>query len=372
MIIDLATAAHLAAAAAPDTTADSESHTSPDVPTGTISHSAAHASALDVSAGTPLSSGHLEARSAEDRAQTIAVLRRRIATMGGDVAASMFTEGNAVRAIPTLAPAEQDTQQSSYEINPEAVIPVGSALAGVLTEGGIPRAAATVMSESPTMMVEMFAAATAAGSRVAFVGPACIHWSAVHAAGGDLSRMVVVNVDDIAPIPDATVWSVVAVLCEGCDLVVCMPSGAGGVSTAEARAVMARVRTSRCALIVTTDTWPSPALHLAATVQKYHGIRAGGGRLRGITLSVEARGRKQPPTRTQWTIGTPDPDIRPRRTALRVGKAPRRTSGGAGRTPTPLRPSLTGSARTSATTSPFVGQPMVQLASYKQHRESQS
>lgn len=204
-------------------------------------------------------------------------LRRRITLIAGG--------GQGVAPAPAVAPLqEQDS----------LVVPQW--LGRHLVRGGLPRGAVTDVTACPTALVELVSAVTAAGGCAAVVGWPRLALAAVAAAGGDLDRTVVV------PDPAPHTGAVLGTLVDGLDLVVHrteMP-----VTPTAARPVEARLRRSRCALVV-CGGWPGARLHLDWRIDGVTGLGRGSGRIRGVTVSGSAHGQGQPPVTFRECVGTP-------------------------------------------------------------------
>ncbi|AGP31490.1 hypothetical protein [Corynebacterium terpenotabidum] len=163
-----------------------------------------------------------------------------------------------------------------------------------LTRGGLPRGAVTEVTACPTALVDLLATVTAAGGCAAVVDYPQLSLAAVAATGGDLDRTVL--------IPDATphTGAVLGTLVEGLDLVIYRV--VTPVTPTAARPVEARLRRSRCALVV-CGGWPGARLHLDWQVEGVTGLGRGSGRIRGVTLTGRAHGQGQPPVTFREQIG---------------------------------------------------------------------
>ena len=122
-----------------------------------------------------------------DRGDRIAVLRSRMAALGG-----------------TEAPAVAD---------PEEILPVPSELGKLLVSGGLARRQAVAVSDCPALVVEIICSVTARGGQVAVVGWPDLLLAQV-SESGDVDKVIVI------PDPGPDPWSVVGVLVEGMDLVI--------------------------------------------------------------------------------------------------------------------------------------------------------
>lgn len=162
-------------------------------------------------------------------------------------------------------------------------------LAGQLAGGGLARGAVTAMADCPAAVVDILAHVTANGGCAAVVGYPNLALAAVAAAGGELSRLIIV------PDPAPHVGAVLSTLAEGLDLVVCVP--VQRVTPTFARPVEARLRKSSCVLLSCDVPWPGARLNLDVQVSGVHGLGRGSGRIRSIGVTGRVWGKGQPPQR---------------------------------------------------------------------------
>ena len=162
-------------------------------------------------------------------------------------------------------------------------------LAGQLAGGGLARGAVTAMADCPAAVVDILAHVTANGGCAAVVGYPNLALAAVAAAGGELSRLIIV------PDPAPHVGAVLSTLAEGVDLVVYVP--VQRVTPTFARPVEARLRKSSCALLSCGAPWPGARLNLDVQVAGVHGLGRGSGRIRSISVAGRVWGKGQPPQR---------------------------------------------------------------------------
>lgn len=215
-------------------------------------------------------------------------LRRRITLIAGEPQPA---------AAPTTAPivvAEQPVVAGIASGPAPDSLVVPGWLGQHLTGGGLPRGAVTDAEDCPSALVDVLATVTAAGGCAAVVGYPGLALAAVEASGGDLDRTVVI------PDPAPHTGAVLGTLVEALDLVVYRASSP--VTPSAARPVDARLRRSRCALVV-CGGWPGARLHLAWRTDGVTGLGHGSGRIRGIVLSGRAHGRGQPPVSFRENIG---------------------------------------------------------------------
>lgn len=162
-------------------------------------------------------------------------------------------------------------------------------LAGQLAGGGLARGAVAAMADCPAAVVDILAHVTANGGCAAVVGYPNLALAAVAAAGGELSRLIIV------PDPAPHVGAVLSTLAEGVDLVVYVP--VQRVTPTFARPVEARLRKSSCALLSCGAPWPGARLNLDVRVSGVHGLGRGSGRIRSVGVTGRVWGKGQPPQR---------------------------------------------------------------------------
>ncbi|RMB78861.1 hypothetical protein AYK61_07790 [Rhodococcus sp. SBT000017] len=184
---------------------------------------------------------------------------------------------------------EPSTQRPTRQ---RPVLPVPSALIEVLPHGGLVRGTVASVSGAGSLLIGLVAAVTGAGGHVAVIGQPRFGILAAVEMGAQLSKLALI------PDPGPDPVEVAAILLDGVDLVVL---GLGGlsVSPTRARAVVARARSKGSTLLVTDGHWDGAELRLDASVHGYDGLgtgrELGRGRLRGVRLSVCARGKAMRP-----------------------------------------------------------------------------
>lgn len=216
--------------------------------------------------------------------ERVALLRSRMAAVPsrGETASIRIDGSDPARS-------EASTQSRSRRL---PVLPVPSALAGMLPHGGLVRGTVASVSGAGSLLIGLVAAVTGAGGHVAVVGQPRFGILAAVEMGAQLSKLALI------PDPGSDPVEVAAILLDGVDLVVL---GLGGLSVppTRARAVVARARSKGSTLLVTDGHWDGAELRLDATVHGYDGLGSGRelgrGRLRGVRLSVCARGRSMRP-----------------------------------------------------------------------------
>lgn len=170
------------------------------------------------------------------------------------------------------------------------VLPVPPALAPLLPDRGLVKGSVVAYTGAGALLAGLLAAVTEPGGHVAAVGLPRLGLLAAAEMGARLDR--------IAVIPDAghDPMEVAAVLLDGMELVV-LGLGDIAVTPARARVLAAKARGKAATLLVTGGSWPAPDLRLESRVAGYTGLGTGSGRIRSISLDIEARGRAGVPVR---------------------------------------------------------------------------
>ncbi|QIS09115.1 hypothetical protein [Nocardia arthritidis] len=169
-------------------------------------------------------------------------------------------------------------------------LPVPAALAELLPVGGLARGSVVSYTGASSLLAGLLATVTGTGGYAALVGVPRLGLLAAVEMGARLERLAVVA--DPGPDPVA----VTAVLLDGIDLIV-LGLGGAAVPPSRAKVIAARARSRGATLVVTDGRWDNPALRLSARIAGYGGLGAGSGRLRSVSLDVEARGKAGPPRR---------------------------------------------------------------------------
>ncbi|WP_206491782.1 hypothetical protein [Rhodococcus sp. KRD162] len=225
--------------------------------------------------------------------ERVALLRSRMAAVPsrGETASVRIDNSDAAPARSELDDSEPSTASESA-VRQRPVLPVPSALIEVLPHGGLVRGTVASVSGAGSLLIGLVAAVTGAGGHVAVVGQPRFGILAAVEMGAQLSKLALI------PDPGPDPVEVAAILLDGVDLVVL---GLGGlsVSPTRARAVVARARSKGSTLLVTDGHWDGAELRLDASVHGYDGLgtgrELGRGRLRGVRLSVCARGKAMRP-----------------------------------------------------------------------------
>lgn len=180
---------------------------------------------------------------------------------------------------------------------PEETLSVPQPLAMALSQSGLPKRSVTQLSDTPALAIELIAHATSTGAYVAIVGWPELVLAGVAESGGQLARVIT--------IPDAGLdpYHVVAVLCEGMDLVVYRSAQTVALSPVRARPMLAKLRKGNAALVLVNATVASPAVTIDARVSGYRGIGHGTGRIRGIDIDVSLIQKGRGPAHLTLPIG---------------------------------------------------------------------
>ena len=172
------------------------------------------------------------------------------------------------------------------------VLPVLSALRGLLPRGGLVRGSVVAVAEFGLLCLALMAAASADGAWCAVAG---IPEAGVLAAAGlglDTERTLLV------PAPGPAWPQVVASLLDGCELVLLRPPAPAPVQVR--RRLEATLRRGRGVLLVAGD-WPGAQVRLRVVTQRWTGLGDGHGRLRACCAEVAAHGRGEAAAaRTCW------------------------------------------------------------------------
>ncbi|MBB3039678.1 hypothetical protein [Hoyosella altamirensis] len=210
------------------------------------------------------------------RHEQIEQLRSRIAAVPGRVGS----------VVPVDSPGPGDV---SEERSAEAEkLPVPGPFEAVLPGRRLAKGSILGITGSRFVLLGLIASVTAAGGHVAVVGMPELSLLAVAEMGGELRRIAVI------PDPGPDPVEVAAVLLDGVDLVV-LGMGGTHVSYTRARALTARARSKKAVLVAVDGQWPQPEIVLESHVRAYRGLGRGHGRIRGLSLTMQARGRSFQP-----------------------------------------------------------------------------
>ena len=172
------------------------------------------------------------------------------------------------------------------------MLPVLSALHGLLPRRGLPRGSVLTVAEFGLLCLALVAGASADG---AWCGIAGIPEAGVLAAAGlglDAERTLLVP--ELGP-----GWpQVVASLLDGCELVLLRPPARAPAQVRQR--LEATLRRGRGVLLVAGD-WPGAQVRLRVVSQRWTGLGYGHGRLRACCAEVVADGRGEAAmTRSRW------------------------------------------------------------------------
>lgn len=214
------------------------------------------------------------------RSERIHALRSRMSAMGAPV------------------PQLQEDHGSQPELPPtqEVILPAPVALSRFLPAEGFPRRAVTLFPDQPLLVVELLAHVTARGGYAAMVGWREFAYAGVVESGGVCENIIVI------PDPGPQPLNVVAVLCEGLDLVVYHGMGAT-LSPTQARPLLGKLRRGTAVLIMVGTGVPSPAVTVDARITDYLGIGSGQGRIRGVQMQISITARGHAPVGGTVVLG---------------------------------------------------------------------
>lgn len=204
-----------------------------------------------------------------DRADQLQKLRQQMAAISGKVGGDRSSAGR----FQEVLPAGKD------------LLPVSDALASSI--GRVLRRGTVVVARGArSLPLDVVASVTKAGGYAAIVGSPDVSVLAAVERGADLSRLALI------PNPGLSAVEVASVLMDGMDLVV-LSLGGRSVSSARARAMVARAQSNGCTLLVTDGDWEGAAVRLQARITGYDGVSVCGlGRIASVRMSVHANARR--------------------------------------------------------------------------------
>lgn len=164
----------------------------------------------------------------------------------------------------------------------ERLLPVASALAALLPEGGLRRGTTITVTGSTSLLLALLGGPSQAGAWCAVVGFAQLGLLAAAEAGIALERLALV------PTPGPRWPAVVAALLDALDVVVVRPPARP--VPADGRRLAARAR-ERGAVLVAVGPWEAADLRLAGVGPRWEGVGDGHGHLRTWRLLVQVSGR---------------------------------------------------------------------------------
>lgn len=171
----------------------------------------------------------------------------------------------------------------------EDILPAPDSFSRFLPGGGLPRRAVTLFQDQPLLIAESLAHVTSRGGHAAVVGWEDFSYAGVLDSGGVYKNIIVV------PHPGSEPLNVVAVLCEGLDLVIYRGPEIM-LSPAQARPLLGKIRKGTAALMMVGTRVQSPAVTVGAEITDYLGIGPGRGRIRAVEMHIQITARGQVPT----------------------------------------------------------------------------
>lgn len=242
----------------------------------------------------------------------LADLRSKLAAM------SAVRTAKSVVHQSEMARGERSVVGVGVDVLDRQVIEMPPALSAVLPAGGMVRGTVVAMSGARSVLLSMIAAVTAGGGHVAIVGRSDLGLLAADEMGADLSRIAVIGCPGTDPL------EIASILLDGLDVVVLSLRGVH-LTPSRARVIMARLRSKGAVLVAMDGHWPGAQLTVTGRVQAYRrtpvcggpasddpvsgrqasdrtdlsgrgessgdGSSGHGGRITGLTLTVEAAGR---------------------------------------------------------------------------------
>jgi hypothetical protein len=189
----------------------------------------------------------------------------------------------------------------------ERVLPVPSAFAGLLPQGGLVRGSTVVTSGSAASSLALALAgpATAAGSWCAVVGVAHLGLLAAAELGVALERTLLIAD------PGPQEWAgTVAALLDAVEVVLVQPTGS--VTPTVQRRLVARARDRGAVLVQVggrSEAWAAqPDLTVASGASRWEGVGIGHGRLRARRVPVQVSGRRSAVRSRDAELWLPGPE----------------------------------------------------------------
>jgi hypothetical protein len=178
------------------------------------------------------------------------------------------------------------------------VLPVVSALAGILPEPGLRRGAVySLPATSTSLLLALLAEPSRAGSWCAVVGIPTLGVEAAEGFGVALERLALV------PEPGQRWLAVVSALTEVVPVIAVRPGP--GIRPADAARLSARLR-DRDGVLLVAGAWPSAHAVLSVQDPTWSGVEEGHGLLRARTVTVTAMSRRfGAPQRTRLELPGP-------------------------------------------------------------------
>nr|WP_245975580.1 hypothetical protein [Amycolatopsis palatopharyngis] len=201
-------------------------------------------------------------------------------------------------ALPGVRTASGVADAAEHAQTTGQVLPVQSALSGLLPWGGLRRGSTVAVHGSTSLLLALLAEATAGGSWAAVVGVPDLGVAAAGELGVEVARLALV------PRPGADFASVTAALLDGVDLVAVGPVGRAEQT---ARRLSARAR-HRGAVLLSLGPWPGAEVELRCTGGRWSGLDGGYGylRQRQVVVHTAGRGAAARPARTDLLLPAPN------------------------------------------------------------------
>lgn len=167
----------------------------------------------------------------------------------------------------------------------DAVLPMHTALQGLLPEGGLQTGTTYSVSPSPSLIFALMSAVSQRGGWCAAVGMPTLGLEAAASFGIELSRLILV------PSPGERWLAVVSALAEVVPLIAVSPGTR--VRDADAARLAARLRDRGCTLL-TTSPWPQSEGMITLHDPHWEGLGEGWGLLSDRTVTLTAQTRSTP------------------------------------------------------------------------------
>lgn len=234
----------------------------------------------------------------------------RYGGIGGDVSPSVdlaaMTKQERIQTLRSrmsalgsaVSPAEKKAAEFQSELPMrEDVLPAPDSFSRFLPGAGLPRRAVALFQDQPLLIAESLAHVTSMGGHAAVVGWEDFSYAGVLDFGGVYENIIAV------PHPGSEPLNVVAVLCEGLDLVIYRGPEIM-LSPTRARPLLGKIRKGTAALMMVGTRVQSPALTVAAEITDYLGIGPGRGRIKAVEMHIQVTARGQVPTSGKVVISS--------------------------------------------------------------------
>ncbi len=187
-----------------------------------------------------------------------------------------------VRDFAVLPGGAQGASPGPASVPPARLLPVDSAVAGLLPGEALRRGTVVAVEGSTSLLLALVARASREGGWTAIVGMPEVGMVAAAGRGIDLARLALV------PHPGAEAAVAAGACLDGMDAVLLGPRLA--LSDADRRRLVARAR-ERGAVLLSAGPWTGAHVSLRVARSSWTGLGAGDGRLRARTLTVARSGR---------------------------------------------------------------------------------